>query len=103
MDFMSRCLSGDAFLNEIDEYVEQWHLGVAGENQELHEFLGMTWEEYSLWATQPSLLNAIFNSRKRQISLTDELYFECAALAAQAKNNQEAIKMQALLKRVGKL
>jgi hypothetical protein len=30
--------------------VEAWHLGQAGEDQELHEYLGLTWEEYAVWA-----------------------------------------------------
>lgn len=30
---------------EFNKKVEEWHLG-AGEGQELHEYLGMAWEEY---------------------------------------------------------
>jgi hypothetical protein len=32
--------------DEIDDLIERWHQG-AGERQELHEFLGMTWSEYA--------------------------------------------------------
>ena len=49
MTFISNCLAGKAFMDEIDDYVARWHSGLAGKNQELHEFLGMSWEEYSLW------------------------------------------------------
>lgn len=34
--------------DEIDELVALWHEGVGGD-QPLHEFLGMTWEEYARW------------------------------------------------------
>ena len=38
--------------DEIDDFVEKWH---EDENatQELHEYLGMSWEEYSVWAAKP--------------------------------------------------
>ena len=90
-------------MDEIDDYIAQWHSGLAGKNQELHEFLGMSWEEYSLWATRPSILAAILNSKLRHISLNEELNFERVALAARAKNNQEAAKMEEWLKRIGKI
>lgn len=90
-------------MDEIDDYVARWHSGLAGENQELHEFLGMSWEEYSLWATRPSILSAILNSKIRHISLDEELDFERVALAARAKNNQEALKMEEWLKQIGKI
>lgn len=103
MNFISNCLSGEAFTDEIEDYEEQWHSGVAGKNQALHEFLGMSWEEYSLWATRPSILSAIINSRKRKISLDEELFSERMALAARAENSQEALKMEEWLKRIGKI
>ncbi len=103
MSFISSCLSGEAFLDEIDDYIDRWHSGLAGENQELHEFLGMSWDEYSLWATRPDILASILNSRRRDISLDDELKFESVALDARAKNNHEAIKMENWLKRIGKI
>jgi hypothetical protein len=33
----------------------------------LHQFLGMTWAEYSLWTIQPNLLAEIVNERKRSL------------------------------------
>lgn len=103
MDFISSCLAGEAFMDEIDDYIAQWHSGLAGKNQELHEFLGMSWEEYSLWATRPSILSAILDSKIRHISLDEELDFERVALATRAKNNQEALKMEEWLKQIGKI
>lgn len=35
---------------EPNDLVAAWHDG-AGQGQELHEFLGMTWEEYGIWTT----------------------------------------------------
>jgi hypothetical protein len=36
---------------EIDNKVELWHTGLS--KMELHEFLGMTLEEYGLWLRNP--------------------------------------------------
>jgi len=39
-----------------------------GELEVFNEFLGMSWEEYSLWAVKPSLLAEILNHRKQDVS-----------------------------------
>lgn len=39
---------------DIDDWVERWHTGDS--KQELHEFLGMTWEEYGNWVAAPAAL-----------------------------------------------
>jgi hypothetical protein len=39
---------------EMDQRVEDWHEGRGGVGQPLHEYLGLTWDEYSKWVTQPS-------------------------------------------------
>jgi hypothetical protein len=38
---------------EIEDYIEQWHRG--GSHVSLHVFLGLTWAEYSMWATLGTL------------------------------------------------
>jgi hypothetical protein len=45
--FMERYLAGEARDDEIDDYVDAWHTTPGG--QELHEFLGMSKDEYGLW------------------------------------------------------
>ncbi|MFN8903880.1 MAG: hypothetical protein ACK5X7_03460, partial [Pseudanabaena sp.] len=61
-------INGDASLDEIDNYIDEWHDSDSDINLELHEFLGMSWEEYSLWAVKPSLLAEILNHRKQDVS-----------------------------------
>ncbi|MEI6063803.1 MAG: hypothetical protein WCQ26_04365 [Pseudanabaena sp. ELA748] len=65
--FIEKCINGDASLDEIDDYIDDWHDSDSANALELHEFLGMSWKEYSLWAIQPSLLAEIVNERKRDI------------------------------------
>lgn len=36
-------------MSKIDDLVHEWHTS-PDDNGELHEYLGMTWEEYGLWA-----------------------------------------------------
>lgn len=61
-NFIERCQRGESLLDEIDDFIDDWH-----ENQddlELHEFLGMTWDEYSLWIKEPNTLSSIINRRR---------------------------------------
>jgi hypothetical protein len=63
--FVEKCLSGDAFADDIDDYIDQWHEG-AGQG-ELHEFLGFTEEEYALWVERPEALGRILDARKQHL------------------------------------
>jgi len=66
--FIEKCINGDASLDEIDNYIDEWHDSDSDINLELHEFLGMSWEEYSLWAVKPRLLAERLNHRKQDVS-----------------------------------
>jgi hypothetical protein len=50
--FLERHRAGEEL--DVDDFVEAWHEG-AGEGLELHEFLGMTWDEYGHWARTAEL------------------------------------------------
>jgi len=65
--FIEKCINGDASLDEIDDYIDEWHDSDLSNGIELHEYLGMTWKEYSIWAIKPSFLAEIVNSRKQEI------------------------------------
>jgi len=65
--FIEKCINGDASLDEIDDYIDAWHDSDSDSELELHEYLGMTWKEYSIWAIKPSSLAEIVNTRKREI------------------------------------
>lgn len=43
----------------IDDFVEEWHERYAGDKS-LHEFLGMTWDEYKRITDNPSLISTLF-------------------------------------------
>jgi hypothetical protein len=53
-----------SFVSRQVYYIDKWHDSDSDINLELHEFLEMSWEEYSLWAIKPSLLEEIVNERE---------------------------------------
>jgi len=102
--FIERCISGDAFLDEIDDYVDIWHDDSTSEDVELHEYLGMTWQEYSLWVTNPNILGSIVDARRKGQSLENAPVQEIQALlAARASSKEEAQRVMNWLQRIGKL
>ncbi|MFT6550018.1 MAG: hypothetical protein ACJA1I_000044 [Zhongshania marina] len=101
MNFVDLCLGGDVLEDEIDEFVENWHED-ENSTQEIHEYLGMSWEEYSVWAIKPSILPFILTARKNGTTFDLEVNQERLALAARAESSQEAAKLEAWLKLIGK-
>jgi superfamily II DNA or RNA helicase len=59
---MQRYLAGEARDDEIDDYVDAWH--ARPEGRELHEFLGMSKDEYALWLRNPDALREIGRVRR---------------------------------------
>lgn len=53
-DFRKGIISAD----RIDSHIDAWHQSI-DTDQPLHEYLGMTWEQYSRWVTDPSTLNEL--------------------------------------------
>jgi len=100
MNFIELCLAGEVLEDEIDDFVERWHEGDSEETS-LHDFLGMDWDEYSLWATNPSILKFILSAHKKKISIADELGNQRYSMAARAGSVEEAKKLEKWLKQIG--
>jgi Trp operon repressor len=83
-NFIDLCISGDALADQIDDFIDLWHDNKAGQDQELHEFLGMTWDEYSVWATNPSILPFILAAHTDNKTLSVELATSIAKLYREA-------------------
>jgi hypothetical protein len=66
MNFIEKCLAGKVTTDQIDDYIDFWHNGVEGENQELHEYLGMSWDEYSEYVMNYDCLLTIIQQRKNE-------------------------------------
>lgn len=102
MSFIDLCLSGDVLEDEIDSFVDRWHEDEET-TLELYEYLGMSWEEYSVWATRPSVLPFILSAKNNGTTFDVELNQERLALAARAETADEAKRMESWLKLIGKI
>jgi hypothetical protein len=62
--FIERCLSSDPLPDDINDEIDRWHN--SDSQEQLHDFLGMTWDEYKLWVENPKTLNSIIEKRLYQ-------------------------------------
>lgn len=63
ISFVDRALRGEILnLEEIDDAIDAWHTNESG--VPLHEYLGLTFEEYQVFVVQPSMLQGILATRK---------------------------------------
>lgn len=101
-DFITLCVNGEVLLDDIDDFVEEWHEG--SYTGTLHDFLGMTWEEYSLWVADNDILPFIVTSHKDNVDINvvvEEFY--AIPLAARADSTHKAKILMKWLKQQGKL
>ena len=105
--FVEQCLEGTATLDEIDDFVEAWHEG--DDPRDLHDYLGLTWEEYALFGERPEALRYIMFSRKHGVPVEDVLQEYSAGVedlepvAARAADPAEARAVLEWLKKKGRL
>lgn len=59
--FLELACDGYVLPREIEDYVDSWH--ESDSEQELHDFLGMRWDEYTLWVAHPENINIIIAAR----------------------------------------
>jgi hypothetical protein len=106
--FIDRALDGEVReLREIEEDVRSWHecpTTTCG----LHEWLGMTHEEYRLWVERSSVLPYILQARKYSIPIAQHLAsLESAQtaprVAAPNGGRREVEELVGWLKRTGRL
>lgn len=62
-NFIEQVISGDACICNIDDFIEQWHIFEDPDEVSLHEYLGMTIEEYSEFVESPKNLIKIISKR----------------------------------------
>lgn len=101
-DFISLCVRGEVLPEEIDDFIEAWHN--SDSDLELHEYLGMSWDEYSAWVADASVLPLIITSHRTQKPLVElmENTFIFAA-AARSLNPEKAEQIIRWLREQGKL
>lgn len=85
-NFIQLCLNGTALLDDIDNYIELWHDSET--NLELHDFLGFTQQEYSLWLEDSSLLPYIIIAHREKRKI-DDVIKESSALPLAARADSQ--------------
>ncbi|MGE0258965.1 MAG: hypothetical protein AB7H71_10325 [Alphaproteobacteria bacterium] len=101
--FVELCIAGDASLAEIDGFIDAWH--AAPDGTELHEYLGMTGDEYSLWLRAPDALPCIVKARRDREPLTQAVgrAYEAMRLAPSEKHGPTMARLRSWLEGKGAL
>jgi len=86
--FMELCLAGKVCSDNIDDFIERWHAN-PGES-ELHDYLGMTEEEYALWLRVPDALPYIIKARREMQPLTDAVVHGYRDLRHAARSDDQS-------------
>lgn len=91
-NFIEDCLSGEAFLDEIDNYVKEWHEDESIDC-DLDEYIGLTEYESEKWMQEGNdILRDILYCRRHKISYEDyELMTSDKKIAARSYNIDEVI------------
>ena len=99
-NFVTNCLSGEALLDDIDDYVDAWHETKG--DVPLHQFLGMSKTEYALWVADPDVLPFVVCARKENRNVGELLEeFTALPLAARADGPERAKQLMLWLKKEG--
>jgi hypothetical protein len=91
-NFIDLCLRGEVLLEEIDDWVDEWH--DTPQDRKLHEYLGMNWAEYSSWVNMPQILPFIITAHKEGRDFSDLLEeLQSLPMAARADTKLKAKKL----------
>lgn len=92
--FLALALRGEIFepVSAIDDYIDRWH----EEDNELplHEWLGMTWDEYSLVVRNPKYLRAVLASRASGMPIESSVAALDSGFAMAARGDTAAAELR---------
>ena len=99
-NFIDKCVRGTALLDDIDDYIDQWHEG--GTGLPLHAFLGMAQQEYDAWLVEDDLLALIVKARHENILFKEVVQQDYSyALAARSKGSDKITHLMQWLQKEG--
>lgn len=87
--FVDALMSGHALISDYEDWVQRWHSADNADPiaaMELHEYLGLSFAEYSTVITNPANIKFIVESRKYPGSVSAGQFAPDYALAARSKD-----------------
>ena len=105
--FLDDVLAGFAEPDDIDGYVDAWHEAPDGSpaaKHELHEHLGLTWDEYRLWVERPESIRFTIAAHKTKVPIERLLRsVDSVGAAARTTDASEAAKVLSWLEDRGRI
>lgn len=99
-NFINDVINADALIDEIDDYIEQWH--ISDSELSVFEYLGMSEEEYFLWLENDFYLKYIIAAHEQNKTIGTLLQDEYSTrLVARSDSPEEAKKIYTWLKEKG--
>lgn len=99
-NFINDVINADALIDEIDDYIEQWH--ISDSELSVFEYLGMSEEEYFLWLENDFYLKYIIAAHEQNKTIGSLLQDEYSTrLVARSDSPEEAKKIYNWLKEKG--
>jgi hypothetical protein len=92
--FISLALGGQVLSDEIEDFVEAWHASES--SLDIHEYLGMTFDEYSLWVSDPDAIDTILTARHTERPLREAVNDNIRIQERIAARSDEAGKLVTL-------
>jgi hypothetical protein len=86
--FLDLLIAGKVSPDQIDDFVDRWHEAPGG--RELHDHLGMTSEEYSLWLRVPDALQYVVAARQEMKPLAETVARVCRESRQTAPDTRDA-------------
>jgi len=95
-NFIDLCIQGEALINDIDDYIAEWHKGKTKVN--LQEYLGMNKEEYNSWLLDDTVINYIIRAHKEGKRFADVYSKEEVKIAARNGSFEQVQQLLTWLK-----
>ena len=101
--FFELLMAGKVSPDQIDDFIDRWHEAPGG--RELHDDLGMTSEEYSLWLRVPDALHYVVSARREKKPLAETVMRACTELrrTAPAGHDEKTARLEEWLSAKGVL
>jgi hypothetical protein len=102
--FMDALLAGEALPNDVDDWIDAWHDDTTDQLGELHEYLGMSWQEYQLFVERPESLRFTLAARRANKPVSRILAsVKAAGAAARTEEAEQAESVLQWLMETGRV